>query len=169
MLFRTRRHEGHEGFLGGIARFYLTQSAEVVLWVAPAAGRGSNVAGQSLLLRPRSGLQPWEQKRCSVVSCGGAKLEGECPHEPSSATRKDGRDERRSSAGKQTLAPPSASQDDDKSRSTVAGQRVKMFFMVRNRALRILWPWHTDSYQCTVLILTVGWRRHRRRHRQLNS
>ncbi len=42
---------------------------------------------------------------------------------PSQST---GRDERRSSAGKQTLAPPSASQADAKSWSAAAGWRAKM-------------------------------------------
>ena len=61
-LFLTRRAQRHEGFLGGVARFF--SSADYAegrrfFWgVAPAAGRGSNVAGQPLLLRSRSGSQP---------------------------------------------------------------------------------------------------------------
>ena len=46
----------------------------------------------------------------ALLCCFTRRLEGECPHEPPSAVRKDGRDERRSSAGKQTLVPPGASQ-----------------------------------------------------------
>ena len=83
-----------------MARVYLTQSAEVVCGLLQP-GRGSNVAGQSLLLRPRSGFNR-EQKRCSVVSCGGAK-QGECPHEPSSL--REGWEGRASLVrGQQTLA-----------------------------------------------------------------
>ena len=73
-------HEGTKDtkvFLGSIARVYLTTE-----------------------------YTEHTERHSSAVSREGAKtrrLEGECPHEPPSAARKDGRDERRSSAGKQTL------------------------------------------------------------------
>jgi hypothetical protein len=63
-FFITRRHKGHEGFLGGIARVYLTTE-----------------------------YTEHTERRSSAVSREGAKarrLEGECPHEPPSTVRKDG-------------------------------------------------------------------------------
>ena len=83
-------HKGHEGFLGQAAS---RKSRVNLSYCGHAVARNRESKSTALLFHAKA-----------------RRLEGECPHEPPSAVRKDGRDERRSSAGKQTLAPPCASQ-----------------------------------------------------------